>query len=104
MLLYCSKHIDVSSARFLFLMQTELARNNMRFKRAKQVKRNMAIYSNSFGFRQPYQVILDGNFIQVARQNAKVLDDALPRFLDGPVRMSIETVLIFYSDYILCIR
>lgn len=62
--------------------------NSMRFKRAKQVKRNMNIYCHSFGFRTPYQVILDGNFMQVARATGKNLEEALPDFLGGPCRLS----------------
>jgi hypothetical protein len=29
----------------------------MRIKRAKQNKRNMAVYSGSFGFREPFQML-----------------------------------------------
>ena len=65
----------------------------MRFKRAKKVKRNIGIYCNSFGFRAPYQVILDGNFLQVARATEKKIDEVLPQFLGGPVRASIKLLI-----------
>ncbi|RIB18273.1 Fcf1-domain-containing protein, partial [Gigaspora rosea] len=38
----------------------------MRPKRTKQYKRLMALYSNSFGFREPYQILVDWNFMQTA--------------------------------------
>ncbi|CAG8732097.1 11254_t:CDS:2 [Racocetra persica] len=38
----------------------------MRPKRTKQYKRLMALYSMSFGFREPYQILVDGNFMQTA--------------------------------------
>ncbi|KAJ3303299.1 Small subunit processome component [Kappamyces sp. JEL0829] len=47
----------------------------------------MNIYCHSFGFRTPYQVILDGNFMQVARATGKNLEEALPDFLGGPCRL-----------------
>ena len=60
----------------------------MKFKRAKKTKRNMGIYCHSFGFRAPYQVILDGNFLQVARMTGKNLEEALPQFLGEECRLS----------------
>ena len=56
----------------------------------------MGIYCHSFGFRSPYQVILDGNFLQVARLTGKKLEEALPQFLGDQVRMSK------LSSYSLC--
>ncbi|CAI2168228.1 6875_t:CDS:2 [Funneliformis geosporum] len=38
----------------------------MRPKRTKQYKRLMALYSASFGFREPYQILVDGDFVQTA--------------------------------------
>ncbi|ORY39249.1 Fcf1-domain-containing protein, partial [Neocallimastix californiae] len=43
----------------------------MRLKRQKTYKRYMSVYQHSFGFREPYQIIVDGNFIKVA-QNARL--------------------------------
>jgi len=37
----------------------------MKPKRAKAVRRRMAMYCHTFGFREPYRVLVDGNFIQV---------------------------------------
>lgn len=59
-----------------------------KLKRQKNNKRNMNIYTHTFGFRQPYQVIADGNFIHVARLTDKKLDEALPVMLGGEVRLS----------------
>ncbi|CAG8672653.1 4226_t:CDS:2, partial [Acaulospora morrowiae] len=38
----------------------------MRTKRTKQYKRLMALYSFSFGFREPYQILVDGDFMYTA--------------------------------------
>ncbi|RIA85679.1 Fcf1-domain-containing protein [Glomus cerebriforme] len=38
----------------------------MRQKRTKQYKRLMTLYSNSFGFREPYQILVDGDFMRTA--------------------------------------
>ncbi|KAJ3000889.1 Small subunit processome component [Globomyces sp. JEL0801] len=59
----------------------------MKLKRQKKTKRNMAIYNHSFGFRAPYQILLDGNFIQVARLTGKQLDQVLPQFLSNQVKL-----------------
>ncbi|GBB97222.1 hypothetical protein RclHR1_02940024 [Rhizophagus clarus] len=38
----------------------------MRQKRTKQYKRLMGLYSTSFGFREPYQILVDGDFMRTA--------------------------------------
>jgi U3 small nucleolar RNA-associated protein 23 len=67
-----------------------------KLKRQKQNKRNMNIYTHSFGFRQPYQVIVDGNFIHVCRTTGKKLDEILPLYLGGPAR--IMTTYCVYAE------
>ena len=37
----------------------------MKVKKDKVVRRRMAMYCHVFGFREPYRVICDGNFLQV---------------------------------------
>ena len=55
----------------------------MRLKRAKQYKRHLALYNINFGFRQPYQVILDGNFLHKATKLQVNLMDALVNIFNG---------------------
>ena len=59
-----------------------------KLKRQKHNKRTMAVYSQSFGFRHPYQVIVDGNFLHVAKLAGKNIEETLPKHLGGPVRLS----------------
>ncbi|KAI8619634.1 Fcf1-domain-containing protein [Chytriomyces sp. MP71] len=59
----------------------------MRVKRAKKNKRNMSVYTQVFGFREPYQMILDGNLIQVATLMKLDTWTALPKVLQGPTRL-----------------
>ncbi|KAI8847411.1 Fcf1-domain-containing protein [Chytridium lagenaria] len=58
----------------------------MKVKRQKMYKRIMSVYSRSFGFREPYQMLLDGTFIQVALSMRMDPRDALPKILGGTVR------------------
>jgi hypothetical protein len=37
----------------------------MKIKRDKAIKRRMTILGNTFGFKKPYKVLCDGNFLQV---------------------------------------
>ncbi|KAI8907815.1 Fcf1-domain-containing protein [Gorgonomyces haynaldii] len=59
----------------------------MKVKRQKTNKRNMSVYLHSFGFRQPYQVILDGTFLQIARLSSMNLENSLERILVGKCRL-----------------
>lgn len=38
----------------------------MKIKRQKKVNKNLNFYVNNFGFRQPFQVLIDGTFCQTA--------------------------------------
>ncbi|KAJ3189287.1 Small subunit processome component [Gaertneriomyces sp. JEL0708] len=58
----------------------------MRVKRAKNYKRHMGVYTHSFGFRQPYQVIVDGNFVAVSQKMKTPVTESLPKVLQGPCR------------------
>ncbi|KAF8866546.1 hypothetical protein BDZ45DRAFT_568971, partial [Acephala macrosclerotiorum] len=58
----------------------------MRGKRAKQYRKLMQQYGLSFGFREPYQVLLDSNIIRDADQFKKDLVGGLERTLHGQVK------------------
>ncbi|KND03285.1 rRNA-binding ribosome biosynthesis protein UTP23 [Spizellomyces punctatus DAOM BR117] len=58
----------------------------MKVKRQKTNKRHISVYTHSFGFREPYQVLVDGNFIAVALQMRTDVRDALPKVLTGTAR------------------
>ncbi|KAJ3184612.1 hypothetical protein HDU87_004015 [Geranomyces variabilis] len=58
----------------------------MKIKRQKTNKRHMAVYLNSFGFREPYQCLVDGNFMAMAMHMGAGLDEILARVLTGPTK------------------
>ena len=59
-----------------------------KLKRQKHNKRTMAVYTQTFGFRNPFQVIIDGNFLHVAQLTGKNIEDQLQMYLGGPVKLS----------------
>ncbi|KAI9032144.1 Fcf1-domain-containing protein [Hyaloraphidium curvatum] len=66
----------------------------MRVKRAKSARRRMAVYHHAFGFREPYQVLLDGNFVHAALAGRLDPRTQLPKVLAGTVRpMTTQCVL-----------
>lgn len=40
--------------------------SNMKVTREKRVKRNLKYYKYNFGFREPYQILIDNTFITAA--------------------------------------
>ncbi|TPX67536.1 hypothetical protein SpCBS45565_g03684 [Spizellomyces sp. 'palustris'] len=58
----------------------------MKVKRQKTNKRHISVYGHSFGFREPYQVLVDGNFIAVALHMRTDVRDALPKVLTGTAK------------------
>jgi U3 small nucleolar RNA-associated protein 23 len=53
----------------------------MGIKRTKSTKKSLLIYKNNFGFRAPYQVLLDGNFIHTALKMLKEQKHSLNSFI-----------------------
>ncbi|KAJ3050349.1 Small subunit processome component [Rhizophlyctis rosea] len=58
----------------------------MKVKRQKTNKRIMSTYTNSFGFREPFQVLVDGNFIQVSLMMRNDLYDVFPKTMMGQAK------------------
>ena len=86
----------------------------MKVKRDKSVRRRMTMYSHVFGFREPYRVLCDGNFLQVDRHMTNhcnywltcnlvskqaaldvkmFLKDALPKCLLGPCNPMVSNCI-----------
>ncbi|KAG9289184.1 hypothetical protein G9A89_022493 [Geosiphon pyriformis] len=63
----------------------------MRQKRAKQYKRLMGLYNVSFGFREPYQILLDGDFFYTALQYKINLETQLSKVMQGATKQMYTT-------------
>lgn len=60
----------------------------MRAKRAKAYKKLMNAYGHTFGFRAPYQVLLDWDFVLDAVRHKITLVSVLSKVLHGPIKPS----------------
>ena len=59
----------------------------MKVKRQKNVRKILTFYRNSFGYRSPFQVLVDGTFCRAAL-NCKVnISEQLPKYLDAEIRL-----------------
>lgn len=67
---------------------------NMRGKRSKQYRKLMQQYGQSFGFREPYQVLLDADMIKDADKFKMDLLLGLERTLHGKVKPSMWNLLL----------
>lgn len=54
----------------------------------------MTIYKNDFGFREPYQILLDGTFCQVALAHKVNIQDQLPKYLSGQCKILTTACVI----------
>lgn len=71
-----------------------LYHNVMKIKRYKKAERYMSLYKNNFGFREPYQVLLDGTFCQVALVNKVNLQEQMPKYLSGQCKLLTTACVI----------
>lgn len=66
----------------------------MKIKRYKKAERYMSIFKNDFGFREPYQILLDGTFCQVALAHKVNIQDQLPKYLSGQCKLLTTACVI----------
>nr|XP_022920547.1 rRNA-processing protein UTP23 homolog [Onthophagus taurus] len=59
----------------------------MKVKRYKKVSRYLSFYINSFNFRQPYQLLIDGTFCLAALNNQINIADNIPKYLNGELKL-----------------
>ncbi|XP_077207736.1 rRNA-processing protein UTP23 homolog [Paroedura picta] len=59
----------------------------MKITRQKHAKKHMGFYRFSFGFREPFQVLLDGTFCHAALRNKIQIREQLPGYLAGPTQL-----------------
>lgn len=58
----------------------------MKGKRQKIRKKTLLFYKNFFGYKPPYQVLIDGTFCKAALQNKINIMEQLPKYLDAEAK------------------
>nr|XP_020645264.1 rRNA-processing protein UTP23 homolog [Pogona vitticeps] len=66
----------------------------MKITRQKHAKKNMGFYKYNFGFREPFQVLLDGTFCQAALRNKIQIREQLPGYLGGATQFCTTRCVI----------
>lgn len=67
----------------------------MRRKKHKQTRRAVRYYKVHYGFREPFKILLDGNFIHATHEaNLKSLQDHIPKLLGGPCKLFVTTCVV----------
>lgn len=66
----------------------------MKITRYKKAGRYMSLYRNNFGFREPYQILLDGTFCQVALAHKVNIQDQVPKYLGGHCKLLTTACVI----------
>ncbi|RWS21536.1 rRNA-processing protein UTP23-like protein [Leptotrombidium deliense] len=59
----------------------------MKIKRYKKVNKHLAFYRNTFGFRKPYQILLDATFCQMALKYKVNIKEQLPKYLADETKL-----------------
>lgn len=59
----------------------------MKIKRQKQAKKTISVYKNNFGFREPFQILVDGTFCQAALKNKIQIKEQMPKYFMGEVHL-----------------
>ncbi|KAL7829645.1 hypothetical protein AOLI_G00305300 [Acnodon oligacanthus] len=59
----------------------------MKIKRQKQAKKTLSFYKHNFGFREPFQLLIDGTFCQAALKNKIQIKEQMPKYFMGDVQL-----------------
>ncbi|XP_060516697.1 rRNA-processing protein UTP23 homolog [Cylas formicarius] len=59
----------------------------MKIRRYKKLNKTLGFFINNFGFRQPYQLLVDGTFCYAALNNKVNVADNIPKYLQGETKL-----------------
>lgn len=59
----------------------------MKINRYKRVQRHLTFYKNAFGFRAPYQILVDGTFCAAALKYKINIREQMPKYLSDEVKL-----------------
>jgi len=66
----------------------------MRVKRLKHVKKLLAYYKTNYGFREPYQLLVDLTFCQFALMYKINIKDQIPKYIDGESQLFTTSCIL----------
>ncbi|PSN40120.1 hypothetical protein C0J52_19383 [Blattella germanica] len=70
----------------------------MKISRHRKVHRYLSFYCNNYGFRQPYQVLVDGTFCYAALKNKFNIKEQIPKYLDGEVKLLTTPCVVLETE------
>ncbi|VDI63690.1 rRNA-processing protein UTP23 homolog [Mytilus edulis] len=59
----------------------------MKIKRHKHIRKVLTFYSSNFGFKPPYNVLIDGTFCKAALKFKVNISEQLPKYLEADTKM-----------------
>ncbi|KAF2346404.1 rRNA-processing protein Fcf1/Utp23 [Trinorchestia longiramus] len=76
----------------------------MKIKRYKRVKATMEFYKKSFGFRPPYNVLIDGTFCFEAKEKKVKIREQLPNYLRSELNIVTTQCCIIEVENLLRLK
>ncbi|KAF4518040.1 hypothetical protein B566_EDAN009273 [Ephemera danica] len=70
----------------------------MKISRTRKAHKNLCFFVNNFGFRQPYQVLVDGTLCFSALKGKINLKDQLPKYLGAEVKLLTTQCVILETE------
>ncbi|GLV45700.1 uncharacterized protein CBL_02720 [Carabus blaptoides fortunei] len=70
----------------------------MKIRRHKKVHKHINFYVNNFGFRQPFQVLIDGTFCLAALKNKVNIQDQLPKYLQAELKLLTTPCVVLETE------
>lgn len=70
----------------------------MKIARYKKAQKTISFYKNNFGYRDPYQILIDATFCQLALQHQINIAEQLPKYLQAELRLVTTQCIIMEAD------
>lgn len=70
----------------------------MKTSRQKKARKYLAFFINNFKFRQPFQVLIDGNFAFAALENKFNIQDQLPKYFQFETKLLTTPCVILETE------
>jgi len=70
----------------------------MRINRLKRIQKSLSFYINNFGFRKPFQVLIDGTFCFVALKDQLDIQDQLKKYLGDDIKLLTTQCVVLETE------
>lgn len=70
----------------------------MKISRFKRAHKTLTFFATNFGYREPYQILVDGTFCQKALQNKVIIEEQIKKYFESTIKFVTTQCVILEAE------